>query len=209
MNTSSENRTHRTISILLVLILHILLIFALLRFMVSPHDSALVSEQKLIELTINTARLPEPPAGKESPKPASTRAAVQPMLQTTPLPFTAPTPEPDIRGFGQALIGCAPENVTNLDEAQRSRCRKFGALASYDPSAVDYADRAGKVPGVTRWDRELARKKAPLLLPCGNVKAFDIVYTGGCIIANIANGFTFQKQYENQPSYSDKPEKLR
>src|SRR5690606_5574671 len=116
---------------------------------------------------------------------------------------------PDIRGFGRALVDCAPENVASLDETQRSRCRKFGALASYDPSDVDYTDRSGKVPGATRWERELARKKAPLLLPCGNAKAVDFVYTGGCIIANIANGFTFQKQYENQPSYSDKPGKLQ
>jgi hypothetical protein len=115
----------------------------------------------------------------------------------------APTPAPDIRGFGQALVGCAPENFTNLDEAQRSRCRKLSALPAYDPNAVDYADRTDKVPGAKQWERELARKKAPLLLPCGNFRRADPVFTGACIIANIANGFTFKKQYENQPAYSD------
>jgi hypothetical protein len=87
---------------------------------------------------------------------------------------------------------------------QRSQCRKFGALSSYDPSAVDYADHSDKVPGAKRWERELARKNAPLLLPCGNSHSADPVYTGACIIANIANGFTFKKQYENQPAYFDK-----
>lgn len=209
IRASSEDRTHRAISIMLVFVLHALLIFALLRFMVSPQNSALrmVSEQRLIELIIKTNRLPERRTRQETPEAAPTRAAVQPVPQIAPLaePLnpTVPAPAPDIRGFGQALVGCAPENLTKLDETQRSRCRKSGALTSYDPGAVDYADRTDKVPGVTRWERELARKKAPLLLPCGNSRSADPVYTGACIIANIANGFTFQKQYENQPAYFD------
>jgi hypothetical protein len=207
MKASSENRTHRAISILLVLFLHTLLIFALHRFMVSPRNSAfrMVPEPRLIELIISTTRLPQPRTRKEAPKAALTREAVRPVPQTSalaePLSPTVPTPAPDIKGFGQALVGCAPENLTNLDEAQRSRCRKFGALASYDRSAVDYADRSDKVPGVKRWEREFARKKAPLLLPCGNSRSADPVYTGACIIANIANGFSFKQQYENQPGY--------
>lgn len=211
MKASSENRTQRAISILLVLILHALLIFALLRSMISPQNSAfrMMPEPRLVELIINTARLPDPRGRKEAPKPAPTRAAVQHVPQSSPLAEQPPlaVPTPDIRGFGQALVGCAPENFTNLDDTQRSRCRKLGALASYDPSAVNYADHSDQVPGVKRWEQELARKKAPLLLPCGNAKAFDFVYTGGCIIANIANGFTFQKQYENQPAYSDQSRK--
>jgi hypothetical protein len=31
-----------------------------------------------------------------------------------------------------------------------------------------------------------------------SVASILIVYTGACIIANIANGFTFKKKYENQ-----------
>jgi hypothetical protein len=168
----------------------------------------MVPEPRLFELIINTARLPEPRTRKEAPKPAPTRAAVQPVPQTSPLaePLTptVPTPAPEVRGFGQALVGCAPENFANLDVAQRSRCRKFGALPSYDPGAVDYADHSDKVPGAKQWERELARKNAPLLLPCGNSRRADPVYTGACIIANIANGFTFKQQYENQPAYFDK-----
>jgi hypothetical protein len=120
-----------------------------------------------------------------------------------PLAASPTAPSSDLAGFGQALFGCAPENFTSLDEAQRSRCQTIGALPTSDPNTPSYADRADNVPGSIQWARELARKKAPLLLPCGNAKAFDIVYTGGCIIANIANGFTFKKQYENQPTYSD------
>lgn len=208
MRGSPQNLTQRAISTLLVLILHALLIFALPRLMVRQQESEFrMNETHLLEMIINTARPPERRKGEEAPRAAPRRAAVQPVPQTSPLaePLlpTVPTLTPDIAGFGQALVGCAPENVTNLDEAQRSRCRNIGALASHDPNALDYADRRDKVPGVKQWERELARKKAPLLLPCGHAKAFDFVYTGGCIIANIANGFTFQKQYENQPAYSD------
>jgi hypothetical protein len=199
-----RSRTHRAISILLVFILHTLLILALLRSMVRPQNSAFVPQPRLFEMIINTARVPEPGARKQARKAAPRRAAIQPAPQTSlPAKPSPSTPAPDIRGFGQALAGCAPENVTNLDDAQRSRCRKFGALSSYDPSAMGYADHSEDVPGAKRWARELARKKAPLLLPCGNPRAADPVYTGACILANVANGFTFKKQYENQPSYSD------
>ena len=210
MKASSEDRTHRAISILLVLILHALLIFTLLRFMVRPQNPAfrMILGTQLPEMIINTARLPEPRTRQQAPKPAPTRAAVQSVPETSPPaepPAPAvPTPAPDIRGVGQALVGCAPENLANLDEAQRSRCRKSGALPSHDPNALDYADHSNKVPGAKRWERELARKNAPLLLPCGNSRRADPVYTGACVIANIANGFTFKQQYENQPGYSDK-----
>ncbi len=129
---------------------------------------------------------------------------IEPPARLVPPLAAAPAvPLPSLQGFGQALNGCAPENFTTLDEAQRSRCRKLSALPSYDPSAVDYGDHSNRVAGAKQWELELARKKAPLLLPCGNPKAVNLINTGACIIANIANGFTFQKQYENQPVYSD------
>jgi len=211
MEASSGYRTRRAISILLVLILHALLIVALLRSTVRPQTSALMLETHLSEIIINTARPSGQGTRKEAPKPAPAPAAAQSVPPTLiprePLILQIPTPAPDITGLGQALMGCAPENFTNLDEAQRSRCRKLGALPAYDPGAVDYADRTDKVPGARQWELELARKKAPLLLPCGNSRSADPVYTGACIVANIANGFTFKRQYEDQPAYFDEPGK--
>ena len=131
----SENRTHRAISILLVLILHTLLIFALFRFMLSPRNSALrMAEPRLIEWIVHTARLPEPATGKKASKPAPTRAVVQPAPQTSPLaeptPPTMPMPAPDIRGFGQALVDCAPEN---LQSSMKRNGRGAGNLARLPP----------------------------------------------------------------------------
>jgi hypothetical protein len=165
----------------------------------------MVPETHLFEMMIDTARSPKPVTRKKVPRPAPARAAAHPVPRA-PAPHEpsspiVPIPAPDIRGFGQALTGCAPENFAALDETLRSHCRNLGAFSSHDPGVLDYADRSGQMPGAKQWQQELARKKAPLLLPCGNAKAFDPVYTGACIIANIANGFTFQTQYENQPGY--------
>lgn len=113
----------------------------------------------------------------------------------------------NLSGLHEQLFRCAPENLANLDETQRARCRKLGALPVYDPNAVDYADHSDQVPGAKRWKRELARKKAPLLLPCGNVAGIDPIYTGLCLIGTITKGFAFTEQYENQPAYFDKPKK--
>lgn len=135
-----------------------------------------------------------------------TAPVIIPILPPMAPPLSLAPPS-GIAGFGRSLFGCAPENFTTLDEALRSRCRKLGAFSGYDPSAMDYADHSDKVPGAKQWERELARKKAPLLLPCGNSRSADPVYTGACIIANIANGFTFKEQYENQPAYFDKSSK--
>jgi hypothetical protein len=171
----------------------------------------MVPQTHLFEMIINTARPPEPRTRKDARESAPAHAAAQHLPRnlapSEPLTSIAPAPAPDISGFGQTLFGCAPENFANLDEAQRSRCRKIGAFSSYGSSAMDYVGHSDKVPGTKQWERELARKKAPLLLPCGNAKAVNFVYTGACIIANIANGFTFEKQYENQPAYFDKPGK--
>lgn len=110
-------------------------------------------------------------------------------------------------GLHDQLFNCAPDNLANLDETQRSRCRKVAALPNYDRSALDYADRSSKVPGAKRWKRELARNKAPLLLPCASSTGIDYVATGVCIIENIMKGFEFRKQYENQPAYFDQHDK--
>lgn len=208
---TASSGTHRAVSLLLVLVLHALLVLALLRFMVNPQHSPFrtASQTELVETIINTAHAPKPEIGKAAP--ASTPRAVHPLPQAfsprEPSPATVPVPAPDLRGFGQALADCVPQNFVNLDDAQRTACRKLGASASLEPGVTDFADHRDQVPGAERWARELARKQAPLLLPCGNASALDPVYTSGCILETIANGFSFKKQYENQPAYFDKPGK--
>lgn len=80
MKSSSENRTQRAVSILLVLVLHALLIFALLRFM-APQNAAFraVPQPRLFEMFINTAHFPKPGTRKEAP--ASAPGARQPKPQ--------------------------------------------------------------------------------------------------------------------------------
>lgn len=108
-----------------------------------------------------------------------------------------------LEGLHGSLFGCAPENLPNLSEAQRTRCRQGGtAMAPYDPNAVDYADHSGKVPGAPRWAREVARKNAPLLLPCANPGGISPIYTAMCVAQGVVNGFDL----EHKPEYFDKPQ---
>lgn len=188
-----------------VLLLHAVLLLALLRTTLGQHPLPGLPE-RTIWFHFQAPPRPPAPARKVEQrrrlpdKPAPSRPAQPPDAPVFSLPK-------NLLGSQDPLLDCAPENFAKLDDAQRSRCGKLGALSRYDPSAVNYADRSGQVPGASQWERELARKKAPLLLPCGNATAFDPVYTGACIVGTIANGFTFKKQYQNQRAYFDKPGK--
>ncbi|MDE2265138.1 MAG: hypothetical protein KGL29_04510 [Alphaproteobacteria bacterium] len=141
-----------------------------------------------------------------SKQPTLSRSAHAQSIPVYSLPFESD--QKNLLGLHDQLFNCAPENLVNLDATQRSRCRKLGALPGYDPNAMDYADHSDKVPGAKRWERELARKNAPLLLPCGSAAGLNPLYTSECILEGVANGFDFKKQYENQPAYFDKPKNL-
>ena len=199
----------RAVSAGAVLLLHAALLLAL----IWTHGGAEPQSQPR-ERTIwfNMQKVMHPTATKRSQE-AKPQSLPSPLAQSrSNHPSKAPAfllpIEPNQKGLSGArdpFLDCSPENITNLDEAQRSQCLKLGAYPNYDPNAVDYADRINNVPGAPLWKRELARKKAPLLLPCGNAVRADIVYTGACILGNIANGFTFKQQYQNQRGYGDKP----
>jgi hypothetical protein len=202
--TASRIIHDRTGGAVLALLVHAGLFLALLWTAVGPRPQP---RERTIWFNLQA----HPPSTKPGRKveqsqrlphqPARPRSAEAPDHPAFSLPVEPD--QKDLSGLRDQLFNCAPESFANLDEAQRSRCRKIGALPVYDPGAVDYADHRDQVPGAKRWARELARKNAPLLLPCGNSRRADPVYTGACVIANIANGFTFQKQYENQPAYFD------
>lgn len=195
-----------------VLLIHTVLLLALLsaNFGQQPRPQL---RERLIWLNLQTETNPR--AAKRSRKevlqqPLAKQRTPSQSAQSPGIPVFSLPIEPNqksLSGLYDELFSCAPENLANLDETQRSRCRKIGALPGYDPGAVDYADHSGEVPGAKQWERELARKKAPLLLPCGSSSGINPVYTGACLLEGVAKGFAFKKQYENQPAYFDKPEK--
>jgi len=195
----------RTLSAGAVLLLHTCLLLALLwaKLGQQPH---LQQRERAIWLDLQMI----PRAAEPARKGALRQPQRTPSGAARSAPVVSLPAEPDrknLSGLHDEIFDCAPENLANLDKAQRARCRKAGAAPGYDPGAADYADRSGKVPGAKRWEVELARKQAPLLLPCGNPSGLDPIYTGTCILINVAKGFTFKEQYLNQPAYFDKRKK--
>jgi len=116
-----------------------------------------------------------PPLAPIAPKPAArgSRGAV-----TAPSAPAAKTPTPQkstpespplstIRGFGQALNGCAPESFDRLPPEQRAACvsrtRGMAALVPREPNLMGAPSR---VKNEALWQAELARAHSPALLPC-------------------------------------------
>lgn len=70
---------------------------------------------------------------------------------------------PNISGVGRALFGCALGKAMTAEA--RQRCRTAGAIMPKQggPNVLIGPEHARHA---TRWAYDLAKKKAPLLLPC-------------------------------------------
>jgi hypothetical protein len=156
--------SHRAMSLLLVLLLHALLLFALLRLIVAP-QAILATRERLLEMIIDTSRTPTPVPIPPRQRPAPTRPQ-RGGVPSGPMPSFAPPAEaPDIRGLGQAILGCAPENLSNLTPEQRAHCPN--AFTRPDDSAVLEPQSHLKDPG--RRAAEMAAKNRPGRVPCSYV----------------------------------------
>jgi hypothetical protein len=103
-------------SLMLVVLLHALLLLAALHA-VSRHAAPFAPRETLLRLLPLFKPPPPPPMPRVQAAPAP-RAAVRPIV---PPPPTA-APAPSLQGLGQALFGCAPENLVNLTPDQRAHC---------------------------------------------------------------------------------------
>lgn len=108
---------------------------------------------------------PPPPAPPRKPvfiPPAEPTAPVFPEAPLPPAP-TALIP-PDVKGLGQSLFGCAPENLANLTPQERAHCSGAPGIASADSDL-----RAGFVEHAlqaARWSAALHARNTPLTVPC-------------------------------------------
>src|SRR3954462_6563376 len=164
---SVPSQPQRVISALLVLLLHVLLLLAFLQFLVKPQGPRLPNPERLLEFVIRMTTNPPP-----APAPASRRQQRVPARRLPsedtagPLPsLTAPIETPDIRGLGQALLGCAPENLSNLTAEQRSHCP--GGISR--PADGALMEPPSHVKDPLRRAAEMAAKNAPLRIPCTSV----------------------------------------
>ena len=118
----------------------------------------------------------------------------------------APNNTGSLKGLYFYLYECTPENFANLTEAEKARC----AQASLSPvpndtrSLLNQPSRAKDAP---HWERALARKNAPPLLPCMSPGGFSPLGTALCLgKAAVKGGFG---DLDDASGYGDAPSVVR
>jgi hypothetical protein len=133
-------------------------------------------------------------SGKPSPSPP---LATQPL--TVPPIFLPPVitpPATDLQTFGNALFGCAPENLSKLTPEQRSHC---GLLAAIPRDKDTVREPPSLVKDLPRRQAELAARNTPARVPCITLKTQTLGFTGHqdtgvgvdplCLLNGLINGF--------------------
>lgn len=187
--------SQRAISFLLVVLLHALLLFAVLHFMVvTQKGSVTAAPEHLLEMIINTARKPVP---APAPPPRSMPAPSLPQrggVTSGAMPsFVPPVAAPDVTGLGQALFGCAPENIPNLTPDQRAHCTN--GFTRPDDNAL--VEPRSHVQDLARREAEMRTKNTTGRVPCtslAEVETFDSsavvpVVDPVCALGGLVNGF--------------------
>jgi hypothetical protein len=179
----------RVASALLVVLFHVLVILAIMRTALQQRAESLPSAREVILHFIQPSR---PAAKKPETLPPSVPLIARPLSPALPGPGErviplAPKSTGSLNGMYFYLYECTPENFANLTEAEKTRC----AQASLSPvpndtrSLLNQPSRAKDAP---RWQRALARKKNPTLLPCMSPGGFNPVGTALCLGKAAAKG---------------------
>lgn len=130
--------------------------------------------------------------GRPSPSPAMRPLAVPPIV----LPPVAPPPATDLKSFGNALFGCAPENLNNLTAEQRAHCSGFAALPQGKDTVTEPRSLVKDLP---RRQAELTARNTPARVPCVELRTRTLGFNGGqdtgvmtdplCALNGWINGF--------------------
>jgi hypothetical protein len=185
----------RALSLVLVVLLHALLLFAVLHFMVTAQRSARPAPERLLEMIISTARKPVPMRAPAAPvrhmpslaQPGGEYSGVMPS-------YAPPVAAPDITGLGQALFGCAPENIPNLTPDQRAHCTN--GFTRPDDNAL--IEPKSHVQDPARREAEMRTKNTPGRVPCTSLTEVQTSLSGNtlvplvdpvCAIGGLLNGF--------------------
>ena len=192
---SRPTTQQRALSLLLVALLHAVLLFAILHFMVvMPKARRMSAPEHLLEMIINTAKKPVIiiPAQRAPPVPSRRMPG---GVFSGKLPFTVPpVAPPDVTGLGQALFGCAPENLTNLTPEQRAHCTD--SLPHFDDHAL--LEPKSHVQDPARREAEMRAKKRPGRVPCTSLTEVQTSPGGSsmvpmvdatCALGGLINGF--------------------
>jgi hypothetical protein len=192
-----QNTPQRALSLVLVALLHLLLLFAVLHFMVVTPKRAVIAPEHLLEMIINTARKPVPvsaPVARTRPAPSLPRPGGE---HSGAMPsYAPPVAAPDVTGLGQALFGCAPENLTSLTPDQRAHCTNgMGRFTRPDDDAL--VEPKSHVQDPARREAEMRTKNTPGHIPCaemirGHTGGGDVPVPGAdpvCVLNGLINGF--------------------
>jgi hypothetical protein len=166
-STADTSSIRRIVSATLVLLLHLLLLMALLHSVIRPNRPAAMREIFFSFAPRSAPAIPLPPP----PLPAMAMPPRGGALSGA-MPSLAPA-APDIRGLGQALFGCAPENLTSLTQEQRSHCA--AGLTRRDTNTAP----ASHVKDAARWEGELKERNTPGRIPCTYIAVTPVMQSAG------------------------------
>lgn len=141
--------------------------------------------------------------GRQDVDPADAKARRSRHSSRFVLTVPEPGAGPDIVGVGDMLRTCTLENIGNLSDDERERCKRVGLGVTrrrFDGS--DLLEHPSRARQHERWARALALRKAPLLLPCMNAEGLGVsIGTVLCLADGFANGFDLQNS--PLPTYAD------
>ncbi|HKD22841.1 MAG TPA: hypothetical protein VKB71_12575 [Rhizomicrobium sp.] len=189
-------------SALLVVLLHGLVLLVLLRTGIHIAEKPAPTREIVVRFIPSQA-----PAAARPETQAPSIRLISPPEEISPTPGEEAPPATNetgsLRGLYFYLYECTPENFANLTDAEKARC----ASASLSPlpdetnSLLNQPSRAKNAP---HWQRALARKKAPPLLPCMRAAGFpvtpDVLYClgKGAITGSFGD-------LDDAPGYGDAP----
>jgi hypothetical protein len=184
---------------LLVALLHAALLFAVLHFLVvTPKRGIASAPEHLLEMIINTAKKPVPiiiPAQRAQrvparPTPGGETSGAMPS-------YAPPVAPPDITGLGQAIFGCAPENIPNLTPDQRAHCASsLNGFTRPDEHAL--VEPKSHVQDPARREAEMRAKNGQARVPCTSLTEVQTSPSGStivpmldpaCAVDGLINGF--------------------
>lgn len=163
----------------------------------TPHRVA--PKEKIVYLPIAPMRRhrepkPAPVAPVEMPRP---RPHIPTVMPKAVAPETAAPDTTALQGLHALLFDCGPDQI--LTDEERKRCESVTGAPKPDVAAgVRIGPERSK--DAARWARELARKQAPLLLPCASPYAAGVsIYTLYCLGKGAIEGFDL----DALPGYGD------
>jgi hypothetical protein len=152
-------------ALVLVGLLHVLAVYAFLHAIIIEHAPRQEMEQNSetqIAL-MREAPAPQPQISKHR-KPAAGGSTAITLPFFNPYTYTTPfASQGSTEGISTALSACDPGRYDMASAEVRVVCDRIGALIKNDPGHFGFTS---DVTDPMHWNRELARREAPHLLPC-------------------------------------------